>query len=382
MQPRRSLSLLVLLCLAVLALSSLPAVLAGRDFYKILGVPRNANEKAIKKAYRTMSKLHHPDRHQDEAAKEEANKKFQDLAVAYETLSDPNKKRVYDQAGEEGLAKHSAGGGQQHQNPFDMFAHMFGGGGQRHQHGGHNEEKRGDDTQLDLPVTLEELYKGKVFEVQLKQQHLCQHCRGSGARSEGDVQPCNACGGRGVVIKMHQIGPGFMQQVQQQCDRCHGKGKTIKHKCPLCKGAKLTGGVKKLDILLEAGMDDGARIEFEHAGDEHPDHAAGHVIFTVRAQKHPRFERKGNDLHVVERISLRESLVGFEHSLTHLDGHVVPLTSSRVTQHGDVQRISREGMPLHNQASQKGDLFVRYEVDFPASLTKEQREGLEKILPK
>ena len=157
----------------------------------------------------------YPDRHQNEVDKEDANKKFQDVAAAYETLSDKEKRRVYDQAGEEGLKQQQNQGGGGGQNPFDMFSSMFGGGHQHGGHGGQAEERRGDDVHLDLPATLEDLYKGRVFEVQVKQQHLCSSCRGTGARKESDVVPCNSCGGRGVVIKMHQIGPGFMQQVQQ-----------------------------------------------------------------------------------------------------------------------------------------------------------------------
>jgi DnaJ-class molecular chaperone len=171
-----------------------------------------------------------------------------------------------------------------------------------------------------------------------------------------------------------------MQQVQQPCDKCGGKGKTIKHKCPSCSGAKVVKGGRKLDVLLEAGMADGARIEFEHMADEHPEHAAGHVVFTVRTQPHARFERKGNDLHTVQKISLRESLIGFDRSIPHLDGRLVRLSSKTVTAHGSVERLSKEGMPQHNAQSQRGDLYVRYEVEFPTSLTQEQRQGLQAIL--
>lgn len=286
--------------------------------------------------------------------------------------------QIYDQGGEEALKQ----GGQQQRDPFDMFSHFggFGGFGGGHQHS--NEERRGDDVRLDLTVTLEDLYKGKVYEVQLKQQHLCSHCRGTGARKESDVVQCKTCQGRGVVIKMVSLGPGFMQQVQQPCDVCHGKGKTIRHKCPKCAGKKVMKGTKQLDVMVEIGMPDGHKIEFENAADEHPDHAAGHVIFTIQTLEHPRFVRKGNDLHYTQTITLLESLVGFNHHILHLDGHHVPISSKTVTQHGDVQRIVKEGMPYHGSSTMKGDLFVKYEVSFPKQLTQEQKNGLEKILPK
>ena len=262
-----------------------------------------------------------------------------------------------------------------------MFSH-FGGFGFGGHHQQSNEERRGDDIRLDLSVTLEDLYKGRVYEVELKQQHLCSSCRGSGARKESDVTQCPVCQGRGIQVKMVSLGPGFMQQVQQPCERCSGKGKIIKHKCPICKGAKVVKGKKKLDVMVEIGMPDGHKIEFEHAADEHPDHAAGHIIFTVNTLPHPRFVRKGNDLHYTETITLLESLVGFKRTITHLDGHIVPIQTKSVTQHGDVQRIAKEGMPYHGSSSSKGDLFVKYEVVFPTTLTKEQKAGFEKLLPK
>jgi len=124
------------------------------------------------------------------------------------------------------------------------------------------------------------------------------------------------------------------------------------------------------------------KIEFEHAADEHPDHSAGHVIFSVQTLLHERFIRKGHDLHYIQKISLLESLVGFKTTVKHLDGHLVNLQSGGVTQHGDIQRIAKEGMPHHNVPSQRGDLFVKYEVVFPTQLTQHQKDAFDKILPK
>ncbi len=119
--------------------------------------------------------------------------------------------------------------------------------------------------------------------------------------------------------------------------------------------------------------------EFEHAADEHPDHAAGHIIYQIRTIPHPRFERKGNDLHYTQTISLLEALTGFKKEISHLDGHIVPLTSDKVTPHGQVLKISKEGMPHHGAASTKGDLYVKYVVEFPKTLTNEQKDGFATI---
>lgn len=378
MRRSRLLSLLLLLCLL---LACLPLLLGSRDFYQILGVSRGATERQIKKAYRQQSKLWHPDKN---PGNEAAARKFVDVAAAYEVLLDKEKRALYDRGGEDLLQQHAAnGGGGGARDPFDMFSSFFGGGHMHAQRQQEPSERRGPDVQLDLRVTLEDLYKGRVYELLLQQQHVCSACSGSGARSESDVVQCRACGGRGVQVKTVSLGPGFMQRFEAPCDACGGRGKTIRAKCPACSGAKVVKGKKKLDVLLEAGARDGSRIEFEHAADESPEHAAGHVVFTVKTLPHARFRREGDNLHVTQEITLRESLIGFDRQLIHLDGHSVPLSSRGVTSHGSVSRIANEGMPRPNDRSgQRGDLFVRYEVRFPAQLSAEQRAGLEKILNK
>lgn len=342
----------------------------GRDFYKILGVKRNANVKQIKKAYLKLSKEYHPDKN---AGDEEANKRFVEVANAYEVLSDENKRRIYDQQGEDGLKQ--SGQQQQSMNPFDLFGQMFGGHAQQQAQG----ERRGQDVTIDLPVTLADLYNGRVFEVLVKQQQLCPHCRGTGAKSENDAQVCSACQGRGVRVHMHQIAPGFVQQVQQTCDVCGGKGKIIRHKCPVCGGAKVMPGTKTLDVNVEKGMADGAKIEFENSADEHPDFAAGHVIFTIVTQPHANFTRKGDDLFMDYHISLLEALVGFRRSIPHLDGHEVLVASNKITQPNEVVRVKEEGMPKHESGSERGDLHVKFIIDFPTALSAEQRAGFAQI---
>jgi len=233
---------------------------------------------------------------------------------------------------------------------------------------------------LDLRVTLQDLYKGKNFEVKIKNQVLCPKCRGTGARTENDVTPCPSCGGRGVKITMHQLGPGFMQQVQSACDMCSGTGKIIKHKCTECKGKKVVNGERMIDVWVEKGMPDGATIEFENQADERPDRAAGHVVFRIVTLPDQRFVRKGDDLHLEMNISLLEALVGFQRSIVHLDGRTVQLKKKTVTSPGEVMRVPGEGMPQHNNSSKNGDLYVRFTIVFPPSLTQQQRDGFAKLL--
>jgi len=363
---------ILLFCLLI-CLLNVEFILCGRNYYDVLGIKKKAKTKEIKKAYLTLSKKYHPDKNQ---GNEEAHQKFVEVASAYEVLSDENKRRIYDTQGEEGLKNQQNQGGGGGMNPFDLFGQMFGGGGHHQQQG----EKRGEDVTIDLSVTLEDLYNGRVFEVQHKKQEVCNHCSGTGARSENDIHTCHACQGRGMRVHMHQIAPGFVQQVQQQCEVCGGKGKVVKHKCPVCHGTKVTKGSTTLDIHVERGMNDGTKIEFENAGDEHPDLPAGHVYFNVQTQPHPLFTRKGNDLHLSYHISLFESLIGFERTIKHLDNHLVKISSNKITHPNDIMKVKGEGMPKHENASDKGDLFVKFIIDFPQSLSADQRAAFSQIL--
>ena len=364
-------TLVVLLCLLLLAVLSPSPVSAGRDFYKILGLKRDAKAADIKKAYRSLSKQLHPDKNPGD---EVAHQSFLDVSAAYEVLSDKEKRRVYDQVGEDGLKereKQKAGGG------GDPFGGLFGGMFGRRQDEG---ERRGDDLVLDLVVTLDELYSGASKEVRVHSKQLCEHCRGTGADSESDISECRECGGKGHTIIMQPIGPGFMQQIQQQCSRCGGKGKIVTKQCHVCKGRKLSDGRRLLDIQVEQGMTDDSRIEFEHAADESPDIAAGHIIFKIVTAPHSNFTRRGKDLHFTQRLTLLEALTGFDKTVRQLDGRLVSIRSDDVTPHGHVMRVKGEGMPVHTVPSQRGDLYVKFAVELPKTLTNEQKEGFAEIL--
>jgi DnaJ-related protein SCJ1 len=171
-----------------------------------------------------LAKEHHPDKHK---GSEEATKMFQAIAEAYEVLSDEEKRQIYDTHGKEGLKEGGRGGGGG--NPF---ANFFGGGGGRQQ------QKKAPNVVMDLQVTLKELYVGHTVHIELSKQVVCSKCRGSGAKSPDHVKDCKRCKGKGVVIVQHQLGPGFVQQMQQECDVCGGKGKIVKAKCQTCSGKR------------------------------------------------------------------------------------------------------------------------------------------------
>eukprot|EP00281_Chroomonas_sp_CCMP1168_P032648 CAMPEP_0206246804 /NCGR_PEP_ID=MMETSP0047_2-20121206/19465_1 /ASSEMBLY_ACC=CAM_ASM_000192 /TAXON_ID=195065 /ORGANISM="Chroomonas mesostigmatica_cf, Strain CCMP1168" /LENGTH=365 /DNA_ID=CAMNT_0053672273 /DNA_START=55 /DNA_END=1152 /DNA_ORIENTATION=- len=353
----------------LLLLAALALVTCGEDYYSVLGVERNADEGEIKRAYRKQSMKYHPDKNKDPSASD----KFTQIATAYEVLSDKDKRRVYDRHGEEGVKQHDQRQGRKEHNPFDMFSQFF--GQQREP-----EEQKLPDVQIDLEVTLKDLYLGRTFDVLHRKQRLCRECNGSGARSPGDIERCNHCGGSGKKVVRQQIAPGFFQQIQTECTACGGKGKQVTHPCPRCKGSKVMIGKDTVTIDVERGMPDGFTIKFEKLGDEHPDFVSGDVRFRLETLPHTRFTRKNKNLHTTLKLSLAEALLGFQKSIEHLDGRKVPVHRDGVTQHGDVQVLRGEGMPQHNFPDNKGDMLVDYEIDMPRELSEEQREGLRRIL--
>lgn len=367
-------SFLAYIVISLVIFDILVEVNGGKDFYKILGVPRDATPKQIKKAYRELSLKYHPDKIKGDKSKEE---KYVEIGNAYEVLSDEEKRRIYDQYGEEGLKN---GGGVKFNNPFDIFSSFgFGGGGGGHAHN-HHEQRKGPSVEIPLEVTLQDLYLGKSFTVGHKKQVLCHKCRGTGAKDSDDVQTCPDCGGSGTKIFTQQLGPGFITQTQRTCDKCGGKGKIVKSTCPVCKGAKVEIEDDTITVYVEKGMPNGHSIIFEQEADEAPEITPGDVIFKIVTLPHKRFTRVEHDLHMKMNITLLEALVGFSKTFKHLDGHDVTVTKDSVTKPGEIIMVPEEGMPHHNYASQTGNLYVEVSIKMPNSVTEEQKQAFRELL--
>lgn len=350
---------------AMLLLSLVAAVQAGADYYQTLGVARDASEKQIKREYHKLSLKYHPDKNPGD---QEAAKKFLEVSTAYDVLSDPDKRQIYDIHGEEGLTRAAAP--QQH-NPFmDLF------GGQQQQRGG---MRKGPDFRMDFPVTLEELYLGASKKISIQRKVLCTKCRGTGAK-DGETKKCKACNGQGVRMTVQQLGPGFNVQMQTQCDQCGGRGNIPKSVCPICGGAKVQNEAKELEALIERGMGDGSELVFARASEQSPDTVPGDVILTLRQQPHSRFRRQGNDLHYEQTISLKEALLGFKTHIQHLDGRHVELKQDGVTPPEFVKTLRGEGFPVHNFPADRGDLHVKFTVRFPPTLNDQQKQGIKNLL--
>jgi len=196
------------------------------------------------------------------------------------------------------------------------------------------------------------------------------------------MKKCRRCKGKGVVIVQHQLGPGFVQQMQQECDSCGGQGKTIAKKCSRCDGQKVIHGTDTITIDIEKGMADGQEILFPRAGDQDADMtiSPGDVIYTIRTAPHKLFSRRGNDLYMSQAITLAEALTGFKKTFKHLDGHEVTLKRAKVTQPGFVMKVADEGMPTFEMSSEIGDLYVAITVVIPTTLSKDVRQQAADLL--
>ncbi|KAG9102988.1 DnaJ- protein scj1 [Ceratobasidium sp. 370] len=353
-----SLFILFTFLLALLAL-----VAASADYYKILGVDRAASDATIKKAYKKLSKKYHPDKNKTPEAKD----KFVEVARAYEVLSDSQKRAIYDRHGEAGLKQHE--GGQNAPDPFSMFSSFFG--------GGHAEQSRkGPVMFTEFEVSLADMYSGNHAEFRIKKRILCDHCRGSGAASDGDIKTCTGCNGNGIKLVKQQVFPGMFAQTQVQCNECGGRGKVITKHCPHCGGHKVMDHTAEYILDIPPGMPEGHEVVFEGEGDESPDHDAGDVVLRVRSGRTKGgWRRKESTLYWTETIGVDEALLGFERNITHLDGHIVTLNRTGITQPGYVQTIEGEGMPIF-EGTGHGDLYIQYNVVLPSSLNSDLKQKL------
>ncbi|KAL6125476.1 hypothetical protein ACLB2K_073533 [Fragaria x ananassa] len=353
--------------------SGVPKKSDNSKYYEILGVPKTASQDDLKKAYRKAAIKNHPDKGGDP-------EKFKELAQAYEVLSDPEKREIYDQFGEDALKEGMGGGGGAH-DPFDIFQSFFGGRGGR---GGGRRQRRGEDVIHPLKVSLEDLYNGTSKKLSLSRNIICSKCKGKGSKSGASIK-CPGCQGSGMKVSIRHLGPSMIQQMQHPCNECKGTGETIndKDRCQLCKGEKVVPEKKVLEVHVEKGMENGQRITFPGEADEAPDTVTGDIVFVLQQKEHPKFKRKGDDLFYKHTLSLMEALCGFQFVLTHLDSRQLLIKShpGEVVKPDQFKAINDEGMPMYQRAFMKGKLYIHFTVEFPDSLNPEQCKTLEAVLP-
>ena len=344
------------------------------DYYEVLGIARDASGDEVKRAYRRLAIKWHPDQNQGNA---DAEAKFKECAEAYEVLSDPEKRAVYDRHGHAGLrgrAGHDFNS-MHVEDIFSMFNDIFGGqqgGGGRRQRG----PARGYDLETEVEITLEEVLKGCDREIPFKRLEVCGVCKGSGAKPGTKPTECSTCGGQGQVA---QQGLGGLFRMVTTCPTCQGRRTIVKDKCSECSGAGRTSVQRKLSVKIPRGISDGQVVRVAGEGEPPPPQASpdgtgirGDLHIVVRVAEDERFERQGPDLITTLEVSFADAALGGVVVVPTLEGESETELDAG-TQHGELFRLDGKGVP-DLRTGERGDLVVVVHVLVPRKLSAKQRE--------
>jgi molecular chaperone DnaJ len=352
-----------------------------RDYYEVLGVDKNADEATIKKAYRQLAKKYHPDANPGE----EAAAKFKEASEAYAVLSDPEKRRQYDQFG------HSAFDGSGGAGGFDFsgmdFSDIFGGfgdifgdifGGGRRSSRNNNGPMRGADVRAGIRITFEEAVFGCKKEVSINFKETCSTCNGSGAKPGTSPETCTRCGGRGQFMSQQQTLFGTMQSLQT-CPECQGTGKVIKEKCPDCYGAGYITKRKKVPVDIPAGIDDRQSIRISGQGEPGRNGGPrGDLLVDIRVIPSNEFERDGMDVYTTTYISFAQAALGGDIRVKTIDGDVkFPIKAG--TQTGTRIRLKGKGICHVHNKNMRGNQYSTLVVKVPSKLSAEQKDLIKKL---
>src|SRR5499427_1674666 len=344
--------------------------MAKRDYYEVLGVNRDADEEAIKKAYRRLAMKHHPDRNPDNPKAEEL---FKEAKEAYEVLTDANKRAAYDRYGHAGIDPRAgmsgAAGGAGFSNFADAFGDIFGDIFNQAR-GGRASVYRGADLRYNLEVPLEQAARGTETRIRIPTYEDCETCKGTGAKPGTQPRTCPTCEGEGQV----RLQQGFFS-IQQTCPKCHGTGKIIAESCLTCRGAARLKKQKTLSVKIPAGVDDGDRIRLSGEGEPGVNGGPpGDLYVQIQVKPHPVFQRDHDDLHCEMPVSFSTAALGGEIEIPTLDG-TAKIKIPHETQSGKVFRLRGKGI-RGVRSREHGDLMCHVVVETPVNLNERQRELL------
>ncbi|MCR4807524.1 MAG: molecular chaperone DnaJ [Lachnospiraceae bacterium] len=350
-----------------------------RDYYEVLGVNKNADEAEIKKAYRALAKKYHPDMNPGD---KEAEKKFKEASEAYAVLSDPDKKRQYDQFGHAAFDGGSSGFGSGFDftgaDFSDIFGDIFGdlfGAGRSRSSGMNNGPMKGSNIRTSVRITFEEAFTGVDKELELTLKDVCTNCKGTGARPGTQPETCSKCGGKGQVVYTQQSLFGMVRNVSG-CPDCHGTGKIVKDKCPECHGTGYISGKKKIQVSIPAGIDNGQSVRIREKGEPGINGGPrGDLLVEVVIQRHPIFQRNDMDVYSTAPISFAVATLGGEIYIDTVDGKVIYEVKAG-TQTDTRVRLKGKGMPSLRNKQVRGDHYVTLVVQVPDHLSSEAKELL------
>jgi len=338
-----------------------------RDYYEILDVSRNASETEIKKAYRQQAIKFHPDKNPDDKNAEE---KFKEASEAYDVLKDPEKRRIYDQFGHEGLKGTGFTGFHGFDDIFSAFGDVFGdffGGGPRR-------GRSGNDLRLDLAVSFEEAVFGTRREVDITKHADCTTCKGTGAKPGHGPKVCGTCRGTGQVIRTQ----GFFT-MSSPCNDCHGAGQVITHPCSACHGEGRVLEKKKVVINIPAGVDEGSRLRLRGEGEAGPQGLPpGDLYVFLHVEAHDFFHRDGTDVYCRLKISFSQAALGADMEVPLIDGKTRVINIPAGTQSGETYRIPGGGVS-NLRGHGRGDQIIQLIVETPKHLSKRQKELLHEL---
>jgi molecular chaperone DnaJ len=359
----------------------------AKDYYRVLGVSKNATKEEIKKAYKQLAKKYHPDLNKDPGATE----KFKEINEAASVLGDDEKRAQYDQFGDADAYKKAGGTGFSGFEDFgfrdfagfdfdDIFDQFFSGGGfSGFGRGGRGRGRRvraGRNLRADVEITLEEAATGTSKILNIQRIEKCPDCNGTGAETKEDIKDCPACNGTGAQRRTQRTPFGIFSTTTT-CSRCGGSGRIIENECKNCDGTGAVKKARKLDINIPAGAEEGTNLRVAGEGEGGEEGANGDLYVIVHVKEHEIFEREGDDIHVKAEVPFATAALGGEIEVPTLDGKA-KLKIPPGTQPGTVFRMRGKGIPfLHGHG--RGDENVEINIKVPESLTRKQRELLEEF---
>lgn len=349
-----------------------------RDYYEVLGVPKNASDADIKKAFRTLAKKYHPDMHPGD---KECEEKFKEAQEAYAVLSDAEKRKQYDQFGHaafDGTGGAGAGGfdfsGMDMGDIFgDIFGDFFGGGGSRRR--ANDGPMKGANLRTSVRITFEEAVFGCEKEIEMVLKDECATCHGTGAKPGTSPETCSKCGGKGKVVFSQQSFFGTVQNVQT-CPECNGSGKVVKEKCPDCRGTGYIARKRKIQVTIPAGIDNGQSVRIREKGEPGINGGPrGDLLVEVVVSRHPVFQRQDMNIYSTAPITFAQAALGGEIRINTVDGDVLYEVKPG-TQTDTKIRLKGKGVPSLRNKEVRGDQYVTLVVQTPTGLSGEAKEAL------